>query len=154
MMTVERWRLCTWTVGLHQNHLPPRCKIMKLNLDSFGFLVDGISEPAVKSFDKPEPVYPVPVYPGIIVTGYEGDPYLDKREPWAFDGSFFVFCWLFQLVPEFDKFLKDGEGNVLTLEERSELLGARMVGRWKSGAFILLSSPDLLERRLKISKVS
>jgi len=111
-------------------------------LDSFGFL-DGISEPAVKGFDHPEPVYPPTVYPGVIVTGYKGDPALNKREPWAFDGSFLVFRWLFQLVPEFDKYLKnhaltkDGEGKDLTPEEGSNLLGARMVGRWKSGASIV-----------------
>jgi len=43
-------------------------------------------------------------------------------------------------VPEFNDFLKknpiakDGNGKELTPEEGSELLGARMVGRWKSGA--------------------
>ena len=109
---------------------------------SFGFL-DGISEPAVKGFTEPGPGNPAAVDPGIIVTGYEGDPVLGKRESWSFDGSFLVFRWLFQLVPEFNKFLKnnalskDGEGRDLTTEEGSDLLGARMVGRWKSGAPIV-----------------
>jgi deferrochelatase/peroxidase EfeB len=113
---------------------------------SFGFL-DGVSEPAVKGFDdwNPESLYPNAVDPGIIVTGYEGDPELKtcKREPWAFDGSFLVFRWLSQQVPEFNNYLKrcalhrDGEGNELTPEKGRDLLGARMVGRWKSGAPIV-----------------
>lgn len=51
------------------------------------------------------------------------------------DGSFLVFRFLFQLVPEFDKFLKENPVKVpgLSPEEGSELMGARLVGRWKSG---------------------
>jgi len=113
---------------------------------SFGFL-DGISEPAVKGFSRgePEPDYPAAVDPGIIVTGYKGDSALrlNKTDSWSFDGSFLVFRWLSQLVPEFNNYLKnhalskDGEGKDLTPEEGSNLLGARMVGRWKSGAPIV-----------------
>jgi deferrochelatase/peroxidase EfeB len=45
-----------------------------------------------------------------------------------------VFRQLQQLVPEFNKFLTDNPLDVdeLTPEQGSELLGARMVGRWKS----------------------
>ena len=119
-----------------------RCKIIELNLDiSFGFL-DGVSEPAVKGFDDPpKPGEPIAVNPGVIVTGYDGD--LNQREPWARDGSFLVFRWLFQLVPNFNNFLrdnalkKDGEGRDLPPGLGADLLGARMVGRWKSGAPIV-----------------
>jgi len=115
--------------------------------EHFGFL-DGISEPAVKGFDEePKPGHPAAVNPGVIVTGYFGDPAFAPnspgRDPWAFDGSFLAFRWLFQLVPEFDKYLndhpvkKDGKGNVLSQEDGSKLLGARMVGRWKSGASLV-----------------
>lgn len=49
---------------------------------------------------------------------------------------------LSQLVPEFDKFLIDHPINLnipgMTPAQASELLGARMVGRWKSGAFLSL----------------
>jgi hypothetical protein len=46
-----------------------------------------------------------------------------------------VFRHLFQLVPEFNSFLKH---NPIVLpglppDQGSELLGARLVGRWKSG---------------------
>ena len=78
--------------------------------------------------------------PGVIVTGKNGDPGITIRKDWSTEGSFVVFRWLFQQVPEFDDFLKnnpvhkDGNENVLSPEEGSELVGARMVGRWKSGA--------------------
>jgi deferrochelatase/peroxidase EfeB len=80
------------------------------------------------------------VQPGVIVTGKTGDPGLSIRKDWSTEGSFAVFRWLFQQVPEFDDFLtknsvpKDGNGKVLTPKEGSDLVGARMVGRWKSGA--------------------
>jgi len=100
--------------------------------------LDGISSPAVIGFDTDIQPGPSPVQPGVIVTGKTGDP--GKREDWSTEGSFAVFRWLFQEVPEFNKFLKkhalteDGNGKPLTPAEGSALLGARMVGRWKSGA--------------------
>ncbi len=95
----------------------------------------------VTGFDTVINPGPKAVAPGIIVTGHQGDI---PREEWAKDGSFLAFRYLFQEVPEFNAFLaknpiaKDGNGNVLTPAEGSELLGARMVGRWKSGVFYLL----------------
>jgi deferrochelatase/peroxidase EfeB len=80
------------------------------------------------------------VQPGVIITGKTGDPGLSIRKDWSTEGSFNVFRWLFQEVPEFNVFLKenplheDGNGKPLTPAEGSDLLGARMVGRWKSGA--------------------
>ena len=102
--------------------------------------MDGISNPVVNGFDTVINPGPKTVDPGVVVTGHTGDPQLATRAPWAVDGSFLAFRWLFQQVPEFNDFLKknplskDGNGKVLTPEEGSELLGARMVGRWKSGA--------------------
>ncbi|KAF8197128.1 hypothetical protein BJ912DRAFT_98447 [Pholiota molesta] len=107
--------------------------------EHFGFL-DGISNPVVKTFDTVINPGPVPVDPGVVVTGHTGDPSQAQRVPWTTDGSFLAFRYLFQLVPEFNQFLtknpvkKDGNNNPLTPEQGSELLGARMVGRWKSGA--------------------
>ena len=78
--------------------------------------------------------------PGVIITGKTGDPGLSIRKDWSTEGSFAVFRYLFQEVPEFNVFLKskpvpkDGNGKSLTPAEGSDLLGARMVGRWKSGA--------------------
>jgi deferrochelatase/peroxidase EfeB len=102
--------------------------------------LDGISNPLIKGFDTVIPPGPSPVDPGVIVTGQTGDPGLKIRQDWSRDGSFVAFRWLFQQVPEFDEFLtknhlpEDGNGKILTPEEGSDLLGARMVGRWKSGA--------------------
>jgi len=107
--------------------------------EHFGFL-DGISNPLTIGFDTVIPPGPAPVQPGVLVTGQTGDPNLAIRQEWSIDGSILTFRWLFQEVPEFDAALKanaltkDGNGKVLTPQEGSDLLGARMVGRWKSGA--------------------
>lgn len=59
------------------------------------------------------------------------------------DGSFLVFRKLKQKVPEFSKYLKDhalqNAAGSLTVQQGADLLGARMVGRWKSGAPIDLA---------------
>ena len=102
--------------------------------------MDGISNPVVNGFDTVINPGPKTVDLGVIVTGQTGDPGLAIRAPWATDGSFAVFRYLFQMVPEFNDFLtknplaKDGNGKVLTPAAGSELLGSRIVGRWKSGA--------------------
>jgi len=112
--------------------------------EHFGFL-DGISNPLVTGFDTVINPGPSPVQPGVMITGQAGDPGLSIRKPWSVDGSFLSFRFLAQLVPEFNDFLKanalkkNGAGTVLTPEEGSALIGARMVGRWKSGAPIDLT---------------
>ncbi|KAJ7243455.1 fungal peroxidase [Mycena rebaudengoi] len=107
--------------------------------EHFGFL-DGISNPAVQGFSTPLPGQSV-VSTGSILVGEEGDNLIDSRPAWAKDGSFLVFRQLKQLVPEFNKFLTDNPIRIrgLTPKQGSDLLGARMVGRWKSGAPIELS---------------
>ncbi|KAJ7512496.1 fungal peroxidase [Mycena galericulata] len=107
--------------------------------EHFGFL-DGISNPAVVGFQPPHPGQAV-VNTGEILIGETGDPVLSSRPAWAKDGSFLVFRQLKQLVPEFNKFLTDNPIHVpaLTPKQGSDLLGARMVGRWKSGAPVFLS---------------
>ncbi|KAF7335654.1 DyP-type peroxidase [Mycena venus] len=113
--------------------------------EHFGFL-DGISNPTVGGFQDPLPGQAL-VPTGEILVGETGDNV--TRPEWAKDGSFLVFRQLKQLVPEFNKFLADNPINEpgLTPEQGSELLGARMIGRWKSGAPIFLTpkfdDPDL-----------
>ena len=100
---------------------------------SFGFL-DGISQPAVAGVDtKPTPGQET-VPQGIILMGRDGDP-VATRPSWALDGSLLAFRYLPQLVPEFDSFLERNPLSVpgLSPAQGSELLGARLVGRWKSG---------------------
>ncbi|KAJ7723414.1 fungal peroxidase [Mycena metata] len=105
--------------------------------EHFGFL-DGISNPAVQGFQTPFPGQAV-VPTGEILVGEDGDSF--SRPAWAKDGSFLVFRQLKQIVPEFNKFLLDNPIHIpaLTPEQGSELLGARMIGRWKSGAPVFLA---------------
>ncbi|KAJ7484486.1 fungal peroxidase [Mycena latifolia] len=105
--------------------------------EHFGFL-DGISNPAVDGFQNPLPGQAV-VPTGEIIVGETGDSV--ARPPWAKGGSFLVFRQLKQLVPEFNKFLTDNpiRKSGLTAQQGSDLLGARMVGRWKSGAPVFLA---------------
>jgi len=100
--------------------------------EHFGFL-DGVSVPAIDALTGHLPGQTV-VDPGVLILGQSGDTV--TRPTWAKNGSFLVYRHLNQLVPEFSKFLID---NPIVLPglgrpEGSELLGARLVGRWKSGA--------------------
>lgn len=75
---------------------------------------------------------------GIILLGRDGDAPSGTRPSCALDGSFLVFRYLFQLRPEFDDFKKKrAEKNGIDVE----LLGARLMGRWKGGTapLVLLS---------------
>ena len=108
-----------------------RCSRSRVDtFDSFGFL-DGISDPAVDGFDATTLPGQESVPQSVILLGRDSTP----RPSWALDGSFLAFRYLSQLVPEFHEFLTKNpivEGG-LTPEQGSELLGARLVGRWKSG---------------------
>ncbi|KAH7103753.1 DyP-type peroxidase [Auriculariales sp. MPI-PUGE-AT-0066] len=101
--------------------------------EQFGYM-DGIAQPAVRGFN----IFPHPgqlvVPAGIILTGETGDN--ATRPAWTKDGSFLAFRELQQLVPEFDKFVADKAApfDNFTASQSAELFGARIVGRWKSGA--------------------
>lgn len=98
---------------------------------SFGFL-DGISQPAVQGVDPKLLPGQDAVPQGIILCGRQSDGV--NRPSWALDGSFLSFRYLPQLVPEFDAFLKTNRiPGVDPAQLGSDLLGARLVGRWKSG---------------------
>lgn len=112
----------------------PRTSLLN-NTHSFGFL-DGISNPAIENIDtKPLPGQET-IRQGITLLGRNGDP--TKRPTWALDGSFLVFRYLFQLVPEFNDFLSHHAIPGLSKEDGAQFLGARLVGRWKSGMSINL----------------
>ncbi|KAJ6554408.1 fungal peroxidase [Mycena capillaripes] len=116
--------------------------------EHFGFL-DGISNPAVTGFTSNAMPGQAPVAAGTILLGETGDAQVSTRPAWAKDGSFLVFRQLKQLVPEFHQFLTNNPivESGLTAEQGSALLGARMVGRWPSGAPIdlapLFDDPEL-----------
>lgn len=115
--------------------------------EHFGFL-DGVSQPGVRGLTRSSnPIYSpsdgLPgqdlLWPGEFVFGYPGqhptDPHKPGPEPdmaasWMRNGSYMVFRRLEQKVPEFRKFVRE---QAARLGMDSELLAARMVGRWKSG---------------------
>jgi Dyp-type peroxidase family len=121
--------------------------------EHFGFN-DGISQPFVKFEDDPvqrRAKFPgqTVVNPGVIVLGQPGDT--APRPPWAKNGSFLAYRHLKQLVPEFNTFLKGvvlssifgtletGSKDSEDLEKRVDFLGARLMGRWKSGLPVVLT---------------
>lgn len=76
----------------------------------------------------------------VILVGRKGDT-ITNRPSWALDGSFLAFRYLQQLVPEFNHFLTLNAPNVNdpSVTNTADLLGARLTGRWKSGAPIQLT---------------
>jgi len=101
--------------------------------EHFGWL-DGVSQPGINGLTTPFPGQRL-LDPGHFVFGYPGQagpPPLD----WMNNGSFMVFRRLNQLVPEFDKFILDA---AVSLAMDPVLLGARIMGRWKSGAPLALT---------------
>jgi len=100
--------------------------------EHFGWL-DGISQPGVTDLTTPFPGQDL-LNAGRFVFGYQDAP--AEKIPWMKNGSFMVFRRLKQLVPEFDKFLLDA---AQALQIDPVTLGARAVGRWKSGAPMALT---------------
>jgi Dyp-type peroxidase family len=114
--------------------------------EHFGYR-DGISRPGIRGLTRRSTTNPdqgLPgqdlIWPGEFVFGYPGqDPSdavkagqpPDMAAPWLRNGSYMVFRRLEQRVPEFRKFVAE---RAARLGMEPELLGARMIGRWKSGA--------------------
>ena len=116
--------------------------------EHFGFL-DSVSQPGIRGVDRPSrpgvaPDQALPgqdlVWPGEFVIGYPAQDPRDPAEPgpvaplpapWAKNGSYMVFRRLEQRVPEFWAFVA---AQATRLGLYRELLAARMVGRWQSGA--------------------
>lgn len=116
--------------------------------EHFGFL-DGISQPGIRGVTRPSrPAVAADqglsgqdlLWPGEFVLGYPGQDPKDPAKPgpvaplpalWAKDGSYMVFRRLEQRVPEFRAFVAQ---QAARLGMYPELLAARLVGRWRSGA--------------------
>ncbi|KAF8322306.1 peroxidase TAP [Clavulina sp. PMI_390] len=111
--------------------------------EHFGFL-DGISNPAVQGFSTSTLPGQAVVPNGSILTNRIGDTGVRPLTGWTKDGSFLVFRKLQQFVPEFNAYLNanavQNAAGTLTTQQGADLLGARMVGRWKSGAPVDLAS--------------
>jgi Dyp-type peroxidase family len=116
--------------------------------EHFGYR-DGISQPGIRGLTQRSRLVTNPdqglpgqdlIWPGEFVFGYPsqdpndavkpGPPPL-MAAPWLRNGSYMVFRRLEQKVPEFRRFVAD---RAARLAMEPELLGARLFGRWKSGA--------------------
>ncbi len=131
--------------------------------EHFGFL-DGVSQPGVRgqidqtfpgmkflqeSKNPGDPGQGLPgsdlVWSGEFVFGYPGQDPSDIDKPggvvaggpaWMKNGSFMVFRRLNQLVPEFNGFVAK---TAATFGMDEAILASRMVGRWKSGAPLIIA---------------
>jgi Dyp-type peroxidase family len=132
--------------------------------EHFGF-ADGVSQPAVRGrIGAAAPLEPTTgieadqadpgrdlLWPGEFVFGYAGQdpnavdftvqgPVQTPPIPFMDNGAFLVFRKLSQSVPEFDLAVKAKAAAIdpATSDPASAaLLGAQMVGRWKSGAALI-----------------
>ena len=126
-------------VGYRPSDMTRCCLTLRTD---FGYL-DGISQPAITGWAMDVLPGQSIIPTGVILTGRLGD--LTPRPAWAVDGSFMVFRHLQQKVPEFTAYTRanalarTSAGIPLTTEQGAEFLGARMFGRWKSGAPIDLA---------------
>ena len=115
------------------NIIPPHINISITPAFSFGFN-DGISQPGVEGYTTEPYKGQRVVDAGVILLGNGKDTRTSKL---ATDGSFLVFRKLNQLVPEFNSFLfrnGTGLGGLQSPAEGAKFLGARLFGRWQSGA--------------------
>lgn len=107
---------------------------------SFGF-EDGVSLPAVPGLGKQPTPYQLVYDAGRLLHGHKNDNEFPTNQPktrpaWTEDGSILAFRKLDQLVPEFNKYVNDNAHRIDNPQagtKASDLLGACMVGRWKSG---------------------
>lgn len=110
------------------------CHALADDKEPFGFK-DGISHPAIEGSGIPgSNPQEKPLKPGEFVLGYP-DEFGDTPPPPQPDvlgrnGSFVVFRKLHQRVAEFRKYLKANA----TESHPEELMAAKMMGRWRSGA--------------------
>lgn len=120
--------------------------------EHFGF-EDGVSQPGVRGLTPNQnpldenqglPGQDL-VQPGEFVFGYDKQNPEDRTQPlpapepplpWMRNGSYVVFRRLEQKVLRFRKFV---EAEAARLEMDKDLLAARMVGRWPSGAPVSLA---------------
>ncbi|PVF93168.1 Dyp-type peroxidase [Serendipita vermifera] len=126
--------------------------------EHFGY-ADGISQPYVHFYnDAEKDRKPLPgqleVNPGVLLVGQPGDPVINPpnsrpagtRPEWALNGSFLVYRHLQQKVPEWNKMIKDAATALIPIPtaggkdvaDMEALIGARLIGRWKSGKPVVL----------------
>ena len=115
--------------------------------DHFGYR-DRLSQPVIEGAgEDPTPGSGAPLKPGEFILGYpdeDGPPAnLPQPEILSRNGSFMAYRRLEEHVGKFRDFLRE---NGSTPEEQ-ELVAAKLMGRWRSGAPLVLS-PDKDDPRL------
>ena len=117
------------------------CYQLATGRTSFGFK-DGIGQPAIEGSGIP-PTNPLerPVKPGEFILGYPDEtgspPPMPTPSVLARNGTYIVFRKLHTRVAAYRRYLRDRAAS----REEEALLGAKMVGRWQSGA-PLVAAPD------------
>lgn len=115
------------------------CHALPTETEPFGFR-DGISHPAIEGSGilGSNPKEP-PFKAGEFVLGYRdetgGFPAMPIPEVLGRNGTYAVFRKLHQRVAAFRQYLKSNSSSVA----EEELLAAKMMGRWRSGAPLALS---------------
>ena len=113
------------------------CHALSTETEPFGFR-DGISHPAIEGSGIPGTnPRENPLKAGEFVLGYPDEMRgIQKTEPEILgrNGTYVVFRKLHQRVASFRQYLKANSANV----EDEELLAAKMMGRWRSGAPLAL----------------
>ena len=108
--------------------------------DHFGFR-DRISQPVIEGADEtPTPGSGPPLKPGEFILGYPDEhgptANLPNPETLSRNGSYMAYRRLEEHVGKFRDFLRE---HGQTLEEQ-ELVAAKLMGRWRSGAPLALAS--------------
>ena len=117
------------------------CYQLATGRTSFGFK-DGIGQPAVEGSGRP-PTNPRerPLKAGEIILGYPDEtgelPPMPTPEVLGRNGTYVVFRKLHTKVAAYRSYLRDRAAT----RAEEDLLGAKMVGRWQSGAPLAVS-PD------------
>jgi Dyp-type peroxidase family len=114
------------------------CHVLPGEREAFGFR-DGISHPAIEGSGIPG-TNPdeVPLKPGELVIGYPDElserSAIPQPEILGRNGTYVVFRKLHQRVAAFRRYLKECSSS----PEDEELIAAKMMGRWRSGAPLAL----------------
>lgn len=114
------------------------CHVRPDEKEAFGFK-DGIGHPAIEGTGLPcSNPYERSLKAGEFVLGYPDEmadtPSIPQPEILGRNGSYVVFRKLHQRVAAFRRYLKENASSA----EAEELLAAKMMGRWRSGAPLAL----------------
>ena len=117
------------------------CYQLATGRTSFGFK-DGIGQPAVEGSGRPSTnPREQPLKAGEIILGYPDEtgelPPMPTPDVLGRNGTYVVFRKLHTKVAAYRRYLRDRA----TSRDEEDLLGAKMVGRWQSGAPLALA-PD------------